>query len=79
MNREQITVIVKKILSETTGVEEHEFKPNTQFREDLGISSFELAHALSQIEQHFNISLPKTSLRTVLEVTQLIDLVEEEL
>ena len=79
MKREEITVIVKKILSETTGVEEHEIKPFAHFREDLGVSPFETAEVFSKIEQHFKISLPKNSIRTILEVNQLIDLIEEEI
>lgn len=79
MDREHILQEVKHIVSEVTGVEESEIKLYAQLKEDLGIPALELAEIFTRIEQKFDISLPKDSVRTIEGVDQLIDRIEEEL
>ncbi|MEK7595845.1 MAG: phosphopantetheine-binding protein [Patescibacteria group bacterium] len=48
---------IKEIVSERTGVERTDIKPDSFFNDDLNVNELELSEIVSELEEVFNIEL----------------------
>lgn len=73
MSDEEIYAKVKKIISETLGVDEKEVKPESKLVDDLGVDSIGMLDLLLKFEDEFNISIPDQDAEKITMVQDIID------
>jgi acyl carrier protein len=70
---EEVYEKVKKIVSETLGVDEKEVKPESKLVDDLGVDSIGMLDLLLKFEDEFNISIPDQDAERIIRVQDIID------
>ena len=73
MSDEEVYEKVKKIVSETLGVDEKEVKPESKLVDDLGVDSIGMLDLLLKFEDEFNISIPDQDAERIIRVQDIID------
>ena len=73
MSDEEVYEKVKKIVSETLGVDEKEVKPESKLVDDLGVDSIGMLDLLLKFEDEFNISIPDQDAEKITRVQDIID------
>ena len=68
---------IKKIFIETTGNSIIEISEGTMLKNDLELSSFDLAQLASEIEEEFNVEIPNRALKDFITVGDVIDFLEK--
>jgi len=70
---EEIYEKVKKMISETLGVDEKEVKPEAKLVDELGVDSIGMLDLLLKFEDEFNISIPDQDAEKITKVQDIID------
>ncbi|OGX19910.1 MAG: acyl carrier protein [Omnitrophica WOR_2 bacterium RBG_13_44_8] len=70
---EEIYEKVKKMISETLGVDEKEVKPEAKLVDELGVDSIGMLDLLLKFEDEFNISIPDQDAEKITRVQDIID------
>jgi acyl carrier protein len=70
---EEVYEKVKKIISETLGVDEKEVKPGSRLVDELGVDSIGMLDLLLKFEDEFNISIPDQDAEKITRVQDIID------
>ena len=58
MDKAEIEVRVRKVLSEQLAVDESQVVPSARFAEDLNADSLDLVEAVLALEEEWNIEIP---------------------
>jgi len=70
---EEVYEKVKKIISETLGVDEKEVKSGSRLVDELGVDSIGMLDLLLKFEDEFNISIPDQDAEKITRVQDIID------
>ena len=70
---EEIYEKIKKMISETLGVDEKEVKPEAKLVDELGVDSIGMLDLLLKFEDEFNISIPDQDAEKITRVQDIID------
>lgn len=68
--------IIKEIVASVTKVDIKELTLETTFVMDLGADSLDIMRIIMNIEEQFSITLPKDSIRRVVTLEDLIELIK---
>jgi len=79
MDKAEIEVRVRKVLSEQLAVDESQVVPSARFAEDLNADSLDLVEAVLALEEEWNIEIPEEEMDGVKTVGQAIELVASKL
>jgi acyl carrier protein len=79
MDKEEIEVRVRKVLSEQLAVDEGQVTPDARFAEDLNADSLDLVEAVLALEEEWNIEIPEEEMDGVKTVGQAVQLVASKL
>lgn len=74
MNEEKII----RILVEVSGLPQEEIRPESRLVGDLGMSSFDLADAVSLAEDEFSFQIPDERFRELETVSDVLRVIREE-
>ena len=74
---EQIEKEIISILSEVSGVDEQEIKPDTDLAKDLDIDSIKAIEITVAIEKKFKISVRDEDVPKIMTLRQAVDLVSQ--
>ena len=66
---------MKPIIAEQLNVNEAEIKPETKFKDDLGVDLFEMVMAL---EEEFGIEIPSEDLENIVTVNDIMGYLKEK-
>ena len=79
MSDEEVYEKIKKIVSETLGVEEKEVKPESKLVDDLGVDSIGMLDLLLKFEDEFNISIPDQDAEKITKVQDIINYLKNKI
>lgn len=68
---------LQNILYENTGITEIEITKDTLLKNDLGLSSFDLAQLACSVEDEFDIEIPDRAIRELKTVGDVISFIEK--
>ncbi len=68
---------LKRILTDYVSVDTSTITEETDFKQDLGLNSFELADLACAVEDEFDIEIPNRAVHTLLTVGDVIKFIEE--
>lgn len=69
---------IKKMIVETSGVEEALVTPEAKFQDDLGIDSLDMFEMVMAFEETFGLEIPTEDLETITTVGELTAYVEKK-
>ena len=74
----QVKTAIIQFLSDEFHLDPEGLNPDTAFGADLGLSSQQLADLLQRLQDSLNIILPEDKLDSIITVSNLLELMEEE-
>ena len=69
---------MKEIIAEQLSVNAEEIKPETNFKEDLGVDSLDLFEMVMAMEEEFGIEIPSEDLESIVTVNDIIGYLKEK-
>lgn len=69
---------LKKLLIENTGKDIENLNVNDNLKNDLGLSSFELAQLACDVEDEFDIEIPDRAIKDFKTVGDVIEFIEKQ-
>ena len=69
---------MKEIIAEQLSVNAEEIKPETNFKEDLGVDSLDLFEMVMAMEEEFGIEIPSEDLENIVTVNDIIGYLKEK-
>lgn len=69
---------MKPIIAEQLNVNEAEIKPETKFKDDLGVDSLDLFEMVMALEEEFGIEIPSEDLEKIVTVNDIIGYLKEK-
>lgn len=69
---------MKPIIAEQLNVNEAEIKPETKFKDDLGVDSLDLFEMVMALEEEFGIEIPSEDLENIVTVNDIIGYLKEK-
>jgi acyl carrier protein len=76
---DDIIVSLKNIIEDITDIPKDEINIDSALIDDLDLSSLEALAVLSEIENHFSISIPESELVSIATIEELAKLVERKI
>ncbi len=76
---DDIIVSLKNIIEDITDIPKDEINIDSALIDDLDLSSLEVLAVLSEIENHFSISIPESELVSIATIEELAKLVERKI
>lgn len=67
---------VKRVISDTLGIELSKLKPDADLKKDYGVDSLEIVELVMELEKHFNISIPDAMIDSLKTTEHFIDYIE---
>ena len=64
---------MKEIIAEQLSVNAEEIKPETNFKEDLGVDSLDLFELVMALEEQYNVEIPSEDLEKITTVGAVMD------
>ena len=69
---------MKAIIAEQLSVNAEEIKPETNFKEDLGVDSLDLFEMVMAMEEEFGVEIPSEDLENIVTVNDIIGYLKEK-
>ncbi len=69
---------MKPIIAEQLNVNEAEIRPETKFKDDLGVDSLDLFEMVMALEEEFGIEIPSEDLENIVTVNDIIGYLKEK-
>lgn len=68
---------LKMIFEETTGIQDIEITMETELKNDLGLSSFDLAQLACEVEDTFEVEIPDRAIKDLKTVGDVVQFIQE--
>ena len=69
---------MNEIIAEQLDVNVEELKPETNFKEDLGVDSLDLFELVLSLEEEYDVEIPSEDLENILTVGDVIKYLEDK-
>lgn len=79
MERQELEVVVRRIVSGVLSIDEESIKDDSSFVQDLSFDELDFVEMLMDLEDHFNIAIPDDEAEPVDTFRKMVDLVEEKI
>lgn len=78
MNKNEISLKVKKLLAEVLNVEEEKINENSKIVTDLGAESLDIVTLLMEFEDAFDMKIPDEDVEKLITVNDIIEYINQK-